>query len=457
MNAIIALTATGILTLFSSSVRFRGLTVWIALVGLVVSAALALTEWDKNVHYWGDMLFFDRSAVLFTLLILALTAMVLLHYFRPVELLEVPLSETVTLILFAALGAILMVSFSHMAMLFLGIEILSIPLYILAGAKKRDASSNEAALKYFLMGAFATGFLLFGITLIYGATGSFHLEKIGAAIAAQGLNSLVIGGMLLILAALAFKISAAPFHFWTPDVYQGTPSGVTAFMATVVKTAGIFAFLKLFALAFGAGRGLWSPVLLALSALTILWGNLAALRQISFKRTLAYSSVAHAGYLLMAVALPTSDSPGVLWYYTLVYSLATITAFIGLLAVQKMAGKDDFEAFNGLGKKKPFLAFCLTVAMLSLSGLPPAAGFFAKFYLFSNALSQGALWLVLVGLLGSALSLYYYFKLIFAMYLKPGDSANAEPSSFNESFVLAICLLATIALGIYPTPFLRLI
>lgn len=456
MNAIIALSATGLLTLFASTLRLRGAVVWIALLGLAASGFLLWSELGKDVHYWGDMLFFDRGAVWFSLLVVALTGLVLFHYFRPVEILDVPLLETVTLLVFAALGAVLMVSFSHMAMLFLGIEILSISLYILAGSKKREAASNEAALKYFLMGAFATGLLLFGITLVYGATGSFHIEKIAAQVSANASSPLLNAGILLILAGLAFKISAAPFHFWTPDVYQGTPSGITAFMATVVKTAGIFAILRLFFVAFAASKGLWSPVLLVLSATTILLGNLAALRQTSVKRTLAYSSIAHAGYLLMAVGLPGDRSASILWFYTLVYSVSTITAFVGLLAVQKISHREDFEGFNGLAKTRPFLAFCLAVAMLSLSGIPPAAGFFAKFYLFTNAVNQGALWLVLVALLGSALSLAYYFKLIFAMYLRPSETSTSETAHWSEGVVLAVCLLATLALGIYPAPFLKL-
>jgi NADH-quinone oxidoreductase subunit N len=324
-------------------------------------------------------------------------------------------------------------------------------MYILAGSRKGNAGSNEAALKYFLMGSFATGFLLFGIALLYGQTGSFNLAEIAAAIKTQqaGEHVMVIAGVLLILVGLAFKVSAAPFHFWAPDVYTGAPTVVTAYMSTVVKTAAFAGFFRLFFTCFSANGEVWETTLWIISALTIIVGNVTAVYQQNFKRMLAYSSIAHAGYMLMAVLARTSFAQQSILYYAVAYAISSITAFGVLLAVSHVTKSDSVESFNGLAKKNPLLAFITVLAMLSLAGIPPMAGFFAKYYIFTAALEQHYTVLVLIAVLGSLIGVYYYFRVIIALF-KTGAEGEVIPMSVPYKTVLLFVSVAALVLGILP-------
>ena len=300
-----------------------------------------------------------------------------------------------------------MISFSDLTLFFIGLEILSISLYVLAASNKSDLRSNEAGLKYFLMGAFATGFLLFGIALIYGATATFNLQGIHDALAKGAISPLMVKtGVLLILVGLLFKVSAAPFHFWAPDVYEGSPTLVTMFMATVVKTAAFAAFYRLFSTCFISLSDTWIPVVAALSAITMLLGNIMAVFQTSFKRMLAYSSIAHAGYMMMAIAAMNEVSAGSIFLYAIAYSIGSLGAFACLHAMS-VNGDESISGLNGLGKRQPKVAIFLSLIMFSLAGIPPVAGFFAKYYLFYGALIGGYTWLVIIAVMSSLIGVYY--------------------------------------------------
>src|SRR5690606_28454584 len=333
------------------------------------------------------------------------------------------LAEYYALILFSLVGAILVTAYHNFTMLFVGIETMSVAGYILAGIRKKDFASNEAALKYFLMGAFATGFLLFGMALIYGASGSFDLSVIAQYVVdnPSGISSLFYGGILFLIVGLSFKVGAAPFHFWTPDVYDGAPTLITIFMSTVMKTAAFAGFLRLFAFCFVPLQDFWMPVILILTIITLFVGNITALVQHSFKRMLAYSSISHAGYLLFGILVIGAMSSGAVLLYATAYSLATVIAFGSLILVKRSAGTDDFEAFNGLSKRNPRLALAITIAMLSLAGIPLTAGFVGKFILFANVLADYQVLLVVLAVINAAMAIYYYFRVIVAMYFHSAD------------------------------------
>jgi len=333
-----------------------------------------------------------------------------------------------------------------------------VALYILAGIRKNNFASNEASLKYFLMGAFSTGFLLFGITLVYGATGSFSLHAINQYLVGnyQAVSPLFYPGVILIMVGLCFKIGAAPFHFWTPDVYEGAPSLITAFMSTVVKTAGFAAFLRLFAGTFAPLHDFWMPPLMAIVCITLFIGNVTALFQKNFKRMLAYSSISHAGYLLFSLVTLTANSANNVMVYAAAYTFASIIAFAVLILVKQKTGHDTFESFNGLGKRNPLVALALTVAMLSLAGIPLTAGFIGKYLMFLNVMNEYQIYLVAFAILNALVGFYYYLRVIVAMYFKEGAEIVLEiPVQYKVVLILSVII--TIFLGVYPTIILNLI
>jgi NADH-quinone oxidoreductase subunit N len=344
-----------------------------------------------------------------------------------------------------------------MAMLFLGIEVLSISLYVLAGSKRKELRSNEAAMKYFLMGSFASGILLFGITLIYGETGSFDLQAISNyALSGTPLSPLYYAGAGMILIALLFKVSAVPFHFWAPDVYEGSPTLTTATMATVAKIAAFAGFYRLFSTAFVPAYSTYAWVLSIVTALTIAIGNLSALNQDSFKRMLAFSGISHAGYMMLAIISFAGKTDNALFYYALAYGISSIAAFAIAISVSANVGSEKFEAFNGLGKTKPYLAAALMLAMLSMSGIPPLAGFFGKYYIFSEAVRNYHLGLVVFAVINSVIGVYYYMKVVIAMYTKtPAEVAISVKPAY--SFVIALCVLLMLLIGILPSSFANLL
>ena len=448
MNTLIILNALGLLGLLSEIFNFKKILLPLVFVGLTLALFFTLKDWNTNYSYFNNMVVFDNYSLAFTALIIFIS--LIWFAISPVFFHE-PSSETdhFVLIIFSLIGGVIMTSYSNMIMLFLGIEILSISMYILAGSNKSSLSSNEAALKYFLMGAFATCFLLFGITLIYGQTASFNLNEIANSLSQKTGNlTMVYTGMFLMMIAMLFKVSAVPFHFWAPDVYQGSPTVVNAYMSTVVKTVAFAAFLKLFMTSFNGLESVWSPTLWIVSAATILIGNITAVYQTNFKRMLAYSSISHAGYMILAVLAMNNMSSGSLLFYTIAYSVSSITSFAVLLVVNKSIGSESIESFYGLGRRNPLLAVVITIAMLSLAGIPPTAGFFAKYYIFSAAVQNNYTNLVLIAIVGSLIGVFYYFRIIVALF------REIETQKIELNFVFQTVLILTtaiaLALGILP-------
>lgn len=452
MNTLIIIAVLPIVLLYIGLFKAKNALLPVTILGLLAALGLAVAKWNANdAPIYSGMMHFDKFGIAFTGVIITSTILILLLSKDYFERISEHVAEYYAIILFALAGMVVMVSYHNLAMLFIGIEIMSVSLYILAGIRKRDFASNEAALKYFLMGAFSTGFLLFGIALVYGATGTFDLGGIQNWALAYGKGSypLFYVGILLMIVGLCFKVGAAPFHFWVPDVYEGAPTLITTYMSTVVKTAGFAAFLRLFYTCFASVSSFWSPTLVVVVIITLFVGNITALYQQSFKRMLAYSSISHAGYMLFALVALGAASGNAVLLYSVAYSVASIVAFAALILVQQQVGNDNFESFNGLGKSNPFLALVLTIAMLSLAGIPLTAGFIGKFLMFKNAVGNLHIWLVIVAVVNAIISIFYYFRVIVAMYFRTSDrGAVTVPAYFN--LVLALSAIITLLVGIYP-------
>src|SRR5882724_4533933 len=428
MNALLLSAVWGVVMMFSGILlKSKAAVRTIAIAGLVLLLLVNVMEMYGTVFFKIDtkgMIDFDRFALLFNTIAFLSTLLYLLLSAKDMEKVGINYSEYFALIFFVLCGVTLSSSFQSLLILFLGIEIISIPLYILTGSDKRNLRSNEASLKYFLLGAFSTGLMLMGIALIYGTTGTFSTTQIHLPVAAP--SPLMIAGMMLLLFSMSFKVSAAPFHFWTPDVYDGAPTVFTSFMATIVKAAVFFAFFRLFENAFGTIQPQWQKLIVIITAATLLIGNLTAVFQQSVKRMLAYSSIAQAGFMLFALFALNNKAKEGLVLYTAAYSLATI----GIFAVLIKMNDYTIDGFNGLAKKQPVLAFTATIFLLSLTGIPLTAGFYAKFYMLLAAVKNGhSMWLVIPAVLCAGISAYYYFRIIQAMYFK--DSNDAEELSWD--------------------------
>ena len=447
MNAFIILACAGVLCMMAEVFHLKKAIMGMIGTALIVAFLLNIQEWNQGASYFNGMMIMDNYALAFSEVAIFITFLWLTmakSYFS----VESNTAEHASLILFTLCGAIVMISYADLTMLFIGIEILSISLYVLSSSDKRNVKSNEAGLKYFLMGAFATCFLLFGIALIYGATGTFNLQAIAASLNSTGhLPELVMTGILLMMVGFCFKIAAVPFHFWAPDVYEGAPTLITAFMATVVKTAAFAAFYRLFSNCFVAEHAQWAPALAVISAATMLTGNILAVYQQSFKRMLAYSSIAHAGYLLMAVVALNTISPGAILLYALAYSLSSIGAFALLHAVSAN-GNEQISALKGLSKTNPLLTFCMTIILFSLAGIPPVAGFFAKYYIFYSALDSGYTWLVLVAIVSSLIGVFYYFRVLYTLFT---ENENQYPIVLKHRYLVVVMALLSLLLGLMPS------
>jgi NADH-quinone oxidoreductase subunit N len=378
--------------------------------------------------------------------------------------------EFVLLILVATAGMMFLVGSQDLLVIFISLELLSLSLYILAAFSKRSAHSWEAALKYFLFGGMSAAFLLFGFSLLYGLSNSTSLPQIAAAIHGPALNPLLAIAIVTTAIGLGFKIAAAPFHFWAPDVYQGAPAPSAAFIASGSKVASFFIFFQVMALGFAGAEGTasfphiirgWVPVLALMAALSMLLGNLVAIRQSSLRRLLAYSAIAHAGYMLLAIMAHTQQSLAALLYYVVTYALATLGAFGVIAIVEEQKGSDQLSNFDGLGRQAPVLSFCLAIFILSLAGIPPLAGFFGKFYLFVTVLaatpgSMGLLWLVVLAIAMSAVSLYYYLRVLKRVYVAPPTAESGKLHSPMLSQILMLLLAsAVVLLGCAPQLLLR--
>jgi NADH-quinone oxidoreductase subunit N len=455
MKGLFIISGLGILAMLAEIFKFKKVLYPLVLIGILVAYALGFMEWNANfnIPMFSNMIRFDNVALAFSGVMLATAFFWFIlanDYFEKDHV-----TDHFALVLFALVGALMLTAFSNMTTLFLGIEILSIPMYVLAASRKRDLASNEAGFKYLIMGSFASGFLLFGIALIYGATGSFDLMAIRAYISQNGsdLPAFFYAGVLLLLVAMLFKVSAAPFHFWAPDVYEGSPTVITALMSTIVKTAAFAAFMRLFLVTFGGVNETWGMILSVVIALSLVVSNITAAAQQSVKRMLAYSSISHAAFMLMAILANNRGMASVsaILYYSLAYSIGSIAAFTVVYHVSKEEnGSSNLDAFNGLAKRHPLMAICMTVAMLSLAGIPVTSGFFAKYFVFSLLIGTSYNWLIILAILTSAVGVYYYFKVIIAMYFKAPSKHDGITIDSSHVVLLLLTTLFTIALGLVP-------
>lgn len=448
MNAIVLSAIWGVIMMFSGILSKRLATVRvIALTGIVILLVSTLMELNGISFFRFDthrMLLFDSFSLLFNAVVFSCMLIYFLLSGKDIEKVGLDVAEYYALLFFILSGVGIASSFNTLLLLFLGIEIISIPLYILTGSDKRNLKSNEASLKYFLMGSFSTGLMLMGIALVYGSKGSFSLDVIAANSAE--LSPMMSAGILLLMFSMAFKVSAAPFHFWTPDVYDGAPGVFTSFMATIVKVAAFIAFIRLFRGSFLDLQAKWQLIVAIITAATLFIGNITAVFQQSVKRMLAYSSISQAGFMMFAIVSLNGIAVDGLLYYAAAYSLATIGAFAILVRMKDYT----YDGYNGLGKHHPGLAAANTVFMLSLAGIPATAGFMAKFYMLYAAINSGKLlWLVIIGILCAAVSVYYYFRVIQAMYFKDGEKQEIE-SGRGFNLVLGITAAIIVFLGIFP-------
>ena len=453
MILIITASIIGVVLLFASFL-LKQTSSLLHLVTVLFAAMFGVAIWEAlqptailTQSYYLDAIRVDRFTNQFNVLITGCLFLYILLMKKHIAAVGKYKAEYFALIAFIMVGIFMLSSFNSLLVMFLGIEIVSIPQYILAGSDKENLKSTEASLKYFLMGAFSTGFLLMGITLLYGATGNFMVSEFNF-LQATSINPLALGGVLLLIVAFGFKVSAAPMHLWTPDVYDGTPTPFTAFMATLVKVAAFVGFMRLFQTSFTAISSSWSLVLSVVIALTLFVGNITAVFQQSVKRMLAYSSIAQAGFMLFAIiSLNAIGRQGML-VYTVAYSVASICFFAILIKMKDYT----YDGFNGLARKQPFIAALATIYMLSLAGIPLTGGFMAKYYMLKAVLFEGTyMWLAIFALLMAAVSVFYYFKVIIAMYFKEGEAAMVDAFTKEEKLYLTIGAIMLLIVGVFPT------
>jgi NADH-quinone oxidoreductase subunit N len=425
----------------------KSLTAFLAAVGLAGALGVDLSMMNRSQAAFNGMAVLDGFAVFSNAIILCagIAGVALAYDF--LKRMGLERGEYYSLMLFSTSGMMLLVQSYDLIMVFLSIELLSIPLYVLAGLARPRPDSEESALKYFLLGTFSSGFLLYGIALIYGGTAHTDLPGIFLAASAPVHQSLFLTGAALVLVGLGFKISAVPFHMWTPDVYQGAPTPVTGWMSVSVKVAGLAALLRIFVIAFPTLESKLSPVLLILAALTMIVGNLIAVVQTNVKRLLAYSSIANVGYLLMALVpyangQVASDAIAASLFFLVGYAFTSFAAWAVVAAVEQAEGKGlEIEDYAGLGRKYPILAAAMAIAMLSFTGIPPTLGFWGKFYIFRAAVEGGNIGLALIGLLTSLLSAYYYLRLVVVMYMKD-NPVEGQPVARVETWVNLLAVFA---------------
>jgi len=464
-EAVVVVTALVVLSVGVVAKRAATACGFIAALGLLI-AIVGVLLLPRNESLFGGMLVISPLTSLFKIICLGLTFFTVL--LTQGEKAPRHPGEYLALVLLATVGLMLLVGSEELLMIFIGLELLGLSLYVLAAFDKTDARSAEAGLKYFLFGSTSSAFTLFGISLIYGMTGTTGLAQIGAKLATTPVQTLLAAGIVMTLVGFAFKIAAAPFHLWAPDAYQGAPVPSAAFIASGSAVASFVVLGKIVLVGFVPVHGSagwhamvagWSPVLAALAALSIVIGNLVALAQVNVRRLLAYSAVAHAGYTLIGFVAGDRQGFSAALFYTTIYAVTLIGAFGVVGVVRRQSGGDNFANFRGLSSRSPLLAGCMAIFMLSLAGIPPLAGFFGKFYLFSAALHAGAnqalLWLVALGLVGSFVSLYYYLLVLKAIFVDASSVAVAEPTegmraASLQQTTVTVRAAAVVLLGVMP-------
>jgi NADH-quinone oxidoreductase subunit N len=439
----------------------KGVTAFLAVLGLIAALVAAIMRYGNSSVTFSNMILEDGFSSFLQLIFLLTGVVGVALAYDYLNRREIQQGEYYTLLLFTVSGMMLMAMAGDLIVVFLALELLSIPLYILSGFARPQEASEEAAMKYFLLGAFASSFVVYGIAMVYGATRTTQFEGIVRSVQLASANSeLLVVGAGLILVGLGFKVAAVPFHMWTPDVYQGAPSSVTAFMSVGAKAGGFAALLRVFIAAFPELSDSWSVIAMAIAALTMVWGNIAAIAQPNIKRMLAYSSIAHAGYILMVLPAAAEsniapDAVSAALFYILAYAVCNLGAWGVVLAVERKEGGGlNLDDYAGLGTKNPGLALAMTIFMFSLTGIPPTAGFIGKFYIFRVVIEANLIWLAIIGVLTSLISAYYYLRIIVIMYMRPG-----EPETRSEAWLdttVMVTGLLTVLLGILPGPLLAL-
>jgi len=446
--------ATLLLTLFRKKNGTWLLVEAMPLIGAILALYYTFQLWNGNLDIFNNLYTIDNFGTFFKGLVLVILILVTLLSYRYVDREDMVRGEYYALLLFGTLGMMIMVSSNNFITIFIGLELMSISIYILCGLMGGNAKSVEASLKYFLLGAFATAFLLYGIALIYGTTGMLDIREVAGYVNSGRfmVTPTFMAGLALLIVGFGFKTASVPFHMWTPDVYEGAPTSITAYMATGVKAAAFGAFLRVLFTAFHPFFPGWTVMLWILAVATMTLGNLTALRQNDVKRMLAYSSIAHAGYILIAMTVGDRTLSSTVLYYLLVYSFMTIGAF----AVIIILGRKDFpntaiESYAGLAGRHPVIAAAMAVFLLSLAGVPPLAGFMGKFYVLTDAIRAGYYWLAVIGVLNSVVAAYYYLRVIMYMYFKEPETEIGIPDiSLGSTLAIAISVVAVFYLGIFP-------
>lgn len=449
MNTLIAISGLGILSLLAEIFNGRKAIVPITIIGLLAILGYNISPYNHLGTFYNNMMFVDKFSVAFTSLFIVVTIFLiaLSHEFYKEQATKI--SDYVAIKVFLLAGAVAMVSFGNLSMFFLGIEVLSISLYVLAASNRLNLRSNEAGMKYFLMGSFASGIILFGICLLYGATGSFDLMNMYQITHSVNYPQWYYIGIIFLVIGMLFKIATVPFHFWAPDVYEGSPALTTATMSTLAKIVAMAALYKISILLIPTQTYSFQMIIVCVAIASMIVGNIMALRQNNVKRMFAFSGISHAGFMLM-VLLILNNSAGVLLYYATAYAVAGIAFFAVVLYVTKGKDNETIDLFNGFGKTHPLLAAVLTASLLSMAGIPILSGFFAKFFLLNQVLLSGWTVLVIVAIISSIISVGYYFKIILAMYTK--DSEKDLPNvPFIYQVVAILALVINIGLGLYPS------
>ena len=428
---------------------------WLSLIGVIIAFFYTLPLIGSVKAGFTGMFISDGYAVFFKILFLIIAFLTILISIGFIKREGIEFGEYYALIFFATLGMMLMASGAHLITIFLGLETMSISIYVLAGMMREDRRSVEAALKYFLLGAFATGFLLYGMALIYGATGSLYLKEVASYIASKNLlrSPMLLMSLVLLTIGFGFKIAAVPFHMWTPDVYEGAPTSITAFMATGVKAAGFAALVRVFFSALPAFRPDWTSIMWLIAVATMTVGNIVAISQTNIKRMLAYSSIAHAGYILVAFVSGNDLGISGILFYLMAYTFMSIGAFTCVILLGKKGEENtSITDYAGIGFKYPLLAAAMTIFLLSMAGIPPLGGFMAKFYIFSAAVKSKFYWLAILGVLNSAVSVYYYLRVTVLMYFRESER-EITGLQFSPASVIALILTTagTFYLGIFPS------
>lgn len=420
--------------------------------GLVLALLSVGLVFRLSGEAWAQAVFVDGFANLFRIIFLAVGILVLTSSFDYLEKRGIPAGEFYVLVVFATTGMMFMASSLHLLTIYLGLEILSLASYALAGMLRRDPRSSEAGIKYILIGGITSGIVLFGMSLVYGATGTLHLAEVAAALT-SGAPAALLAGAVFLIAGFGVKIAAVPFHMWAPDVYHGAPTPVSAFLITASEGAAFAAVIRIFLTGLPAIQDQWTGLFAILAVLTMTVGNVAAITQQDIKRMMAYSAIAQAGYVLVGLAVATPLAISAMLYYLFVYLLMTIGAFVVIILLNNAEGAELISDFSGLGRRSPWFAFALTVYMLSLVGTPPTAGFFGKFYLFQAAVGAGMTWLAIAMVINSAASIAYYFGVIRHMYLvepKEREAATPVPAPSHLRWAMAITLVGTLLFGLFP-------